>query len=291
MFPSMAGPWLSRRAELAAAVLCAAGCIGVPSPLAPAFSGSVGVPHHGVLTRGAALPDSGAGFKRLRNDGMRWAQERLVRAIERAAARVSLERPGTALVVGDLSAKSGGRIDRHRSHRTGRDADLLFFVLTPAGVAVENSGFPHFGADALAETERREQPFVRLDIERSWLLVKALVDDTDARVQRLFVARWVEALLVEHARARGEDDELVWRAAQVLRQPSDSFPHDDHLHVRIACSFEEQLAGCVDNGPRWSWQGRAESVHVPDAEILSALLEDSPATDASAESAIGEKRP
>ena len=54
-------------------------------------------------------------------------------------------------MIGDLSGPSGGKIPGHRSHRSGRDADLLYFALTPAGEAVESPGFVRYGADGLAE--------------------------------------------------------------------------------------------------------------------------------------------
>jgi penicillin-insensitive murein endopeptidase len=270
------------RLVIGTALLTLVGCVGVPSPLAPGLSGSVGLPHHGVLAGGSKLPQSGPGFRRLRKDGVRWAHSRLVEAVQRAAARVAELRPGPKLVIGDLSAEGGGQIPRHRSHRSGRDADLLFYVMTPAGRSIDNSGFPRFGADLLAKTDRAEQRFVRLDVERNWLLVRELVSDPDARVQWLFVAHWIEALLIEHARALGEDDELVWRAEQVLRQPGDSFPHDDHLHLRIACSPEDEAAGCFENGPRWPWLERPSAVQLSDAELLAALFDDA-ANDTGAE--------
>ena len=38
-----------------------------------------------------------------------------------------------------------------------------------------------------------------------------------------------------------------------MLQPQDSLPHDDHLHLRIACSPEEIQAGCSGGGPYWEW--------------------------------------
>ena len=32
-------------------------------------------------------------------------------------------------------------------------------------------------------------------------------------------------------------------------QPGDSLPHDDHFHLRVACSPEEAQAGCSGGGP------------------------------------------
>jgi len=251
-------------------------CFGSPTPLAPSIKGSVGVPHQGVLSGGTALPQKGPGYERLRTDAIRWGNPRLVAALKRAAARVAQQRPGGApLMIGDLSAKRGGQIPKHRSHRNGRDADLLFYVLSPDGRPLPNPEFLRFGRDGLGRSIRNRRVFVRLDTERNWLLVKALVNDEQAQVQWLFMARWLEALLIEYARARGEDDELLWRAANLMHQPGDSFPHDDHIHMRIACAPQEAVEGCLRGGYRWPWlpplpQPPKES----DDALLAALFAD-----------------
>jgi penicillin-insensitive murein endopeptidase len=245
----------------------------MPTPLAPNIHGSVGLPHEGVLTNGVALPAEGDGYKRLRKDAIRWGNPRLVAAIERAAGAVSQARPhGPPLIVGDLSAQRGGEIPNHRSHRTGRDADLLLFVLAPNGIPVESPGFVRVGRDALAEAESGR--YVRLDLERNWLLVKALASDQETSAQWLFVARWVETQLIEYALARGEEDAVVARAAMLLRQPGDSFPHDDHLHLRIGCRADEEVAGCAGGGNRWPWLEPSHRLAVSDEELLLALLEE-----------------
>jgi len=249
-------------------------CFGTPTPLAPAIGGSVGQPHRGVLTNARSLPGDGTGYVLYRRDGTNWATPRVVAALERAAMAVEQQRPGgSALVVADLAAKHGGKISRHRSHRTGRDADLLFFVLTPDGRSVENPAFLHFGRDGLA-FHPPDRMYLRIDIERTWLLVKALVEDEEANVQYLFVADWLEAMLTDYALARGDSNELVWRAATVLRQPSDSSTHDDHIHFRSACTPAEEVAGCRGGGPRRSWHQPVPELTLSDDELLGALLED-----------------
>src|SRR5690242_1971990 len=103
-----------------------AGCIGAPSPLAPGVRGSVGVPHRGCLTGGESLANKGEGFERFRKHEVRWGNPRLVSAIRSAASAVAKARPGGApLLVGDLSHEHGGEAEGHRSHRNGRDADLI----------------------------------------------------------------------------------------------------------------------------------------------------------------------
>lgn len=256
------------------ALLVLTGCVPSPTPLAPGLGGSVGLPHHGVLTEAVPLPASGPGFRRLRDGPVRWGNPRLVSAVERAAAQVARLRPGGAdLVVADLSGRHGGRIPRHRSHRTGRDVDLLFYVRTADGRSVENPGFLHFGPDGIAHAERHVPRFVRLDLGRQWLLIRTLLTDPEAHVQWLFVARPLEALLIEYATALGEPLDLIWRAQLVLHQPSDSASHDDHIHMRIACTPAEAVGGCT-GGPRWPWLPRLPTAPPDgDAELVAALLE------------------
>jgi len=232
--------------------LLTAGCLGSPTPLAPHLRGSIGLPHRGTLTDAAALPDRGDGFTRFRKDAVKWGMPRLVRTIERAARTVREAHPGTPpLVVGDLSMRHGGQTDRHRSHRTGRDVDLVFYALTPDGRPVQAPGFTRYGADALGKPEKGTR-WLRFDVARQWTLVKALVLAPEANVQWIFIARWLEAMVAEWAIAKGEDPEVVWQAEVVMKQPGDAAPHDDHLHVRLACTPDEAVAGC-EGGPRWSW--------------------------------------
>ena len=238
----------------AGAALAVTGCVGTPSPLAPGFGGSVGLPHQGSLSGASSLADRGEGWVRFRKDDMRWGNPRLVATIEHAARTVRERAPGGApLLVGDLSARHGGQHERHRSHRTGRDVDFPFYVTTPDGRSAASPGFVKFGADGLGKPEGGK--WLRFDVERQWELVKALLEAPESHVQWIFCARWLEAMIVEWALARGEDPELVWHAEVVLKQPGDSAPHDDHFHVRLACTPEEAVAGC-DGGPRWAWMPR-----------------------------------
>ncbi|MEM6790652.1 MAG: penicillin-insensitive murein endopeptidase [Myxococcota bacterium] len=256
------------------------GCWSAPTVLSPRTHGSVGLPHHGVITDAAPLSPDDDTLVRFRNEGIHWGRPRLVATITAAAARVAAKRPGGApLVVADLSARRGGRIPRHRSHRSGRDADLLFFVLTPDGRSIRNPGFLHFGRDGLAPVSRSRRTFVRLDVDRTWQLVKALVEDRDASLQWLFVARWLRQMLLDHAYARGEPVETMYRASKLLHQPSDSFAHDDHIHVRLACTDHDAVGGCR-GGPQWPWLTAAAVDPAPspldDVALLRALVRPDP---------------
>lgn len=229
------------------------GCFGSTTPLAPGVAGSVGLPNHGVLTDPAELPRRGRGFARYRPFGSRnFGTPTLVKTIERAASGVEEHAPGGAeLLVGDLSAEHGGRISGHASHRSGRDVDLLYYFETLAGVSVDAPGFIHVGADGLARTPKGQ--YLRLDVRREWLLIRALLTDPEADILWIFASRDVEAFVTDYALSIGEPAALVSRAIRVLHEPRDSANHDDHLHVRIACTPSERVTGCESGGPNWPW--------------------------------------
>jgi penicillin-insensitive murein endopeptidase len=232
----------------------ASGCVGVPTPLAPGLGGAVGVPHLGVQTEAVELPVSGKGFTRFRPKSDRYfGHPRLVAGLQRVSATLDERFPSSApLVIGDLSARHGGKISGHNSHRTGRDVDLLLFYKTPAGATVRAPGFIHVESDGLALVSGTSD-YLRFDVEKTWELVKLMVDDQELRVQFIFASRVLESLLVDYALARGEPLDRVYRAQAVLLEPGDSLNHDDHFHVRIACSPEDEVAGCSGGGPIWEW--------------------------------------
>ena len=238
--------------SLVGLLLVTTACTRAPSPLDPALCGSIGLPHRGVLTEAIEIPSEGVGYHFLRNDDRHFGLPRFASALTRAAARVDQERPGSRLVIGDLSVARGGRLLPHFSHRTGRDADLLLYATTLEGAPVDSPGFLHYGPDGLAWDDEHQR-FLRFDVEREWILVKALLEDPEARIQWMFSNHAIEALLVEWARARGEPTELVWRAEVVLLEPHPGGDHDDHIHVRCACSEEDVAHGCEPSGPERPW--------------------------------------
>jgi penicillin-insensitive murein endopeptidase len=242
--------------------------------LTPAWQGSIGTPNRGVLTAGAEVPKDAPGLRWLRGNDRHWGLPRFTNAIARAAARVASERPGARLTVGDLSTPAGGGpLSPHFSHRSGMDADLLFYVTTLGGTPVDSPGFVHVGADGLAEDEAHGR-FLRFDVEREWLLVEALLEDPQARIQWIFVSEVVEAMLLEWAIARDAPPEIVSRAQHVMLQPNPGGVHDDHIHVRTACSPEEQVAGCEPIGPQRPWLAYTlPPLEDSDGDLVVALLQ------------------
>ncbi len=266
---------VSGTAVLAGAL--ALGCLSTPSPLAPSFHGTVGAPNLGVQTDAVELPVAGPGFVRYRPLGAHhYGRPRLVAALTRIARELAAgDSLAPPLVIGDLSAKTGGKIDGHQSHRTGRDVDILYQYVTPAGARVAAPGFIRVEADGLARVPE-DGHILRLDIEHEWRLVKALVTAPEIGVQFLFASHNVEALLIDYAMARGEPLELVLHVQSVMWQPGDSLPHDDHIHLRIACSVEETVEGCTGGGPYWEWLPPLPAPVAFDEGKLALLVADDP---------------
>jgi penicillin-insensitive murein DD-endopeptidase len=256
------------------------GCTRTPSPLDPSRAGSIGLPYRGCLTAAVEVPEQGAGYRFLRPNDRHFSTPRFASAIERAAAKVNEARPGSTLVIGDMSVRHGGRLLPHLSHRSGHDADLILYATTLDGAPLDAPDFVHYGADGLGWDAKHDR-YIRFDVEREWLLVKALIEDPEARVEWMFANHVVEALLEEWAIARGEPSATLARAELVLLEPHPGGAHDDHIHVRTACSPEEEAEGCETGGPLRPWLGatpRSASAPEPEAkpesdeELIAMLL-------------------
>ncbi|MEZ4405461.1 MAG: penicillin-insensitive murein endopeptidase [Polyangiales bacterium] len=267
----------SLRVGLLAAAL-AAGHLGCAHllPGAASSGGSRGSPSSGWLSQGARLPERGYGFSVYRTEsetGHLWGTARVVAMVRRAARAMMRDGSTVPLRVGDLSAPRGGRVERHHSHRNGRDVDLLFFAKDAAtDLPVLTPGFVRYTAAGLSVG--RATP-MRFDTARNWKLVEVLLRDPDVAVIRIFCAAWIRRMLLDHARSVGAPAPLVERAERVLAQPGDSAPHDDHFHVRVACTPAERTLGCLDGGPLWSWLEKDwekdDALPSDDESILAAM--------------------
>jgi penicillin-insensitive murein endopeptidase len=265
------------------------GCVG-----AFAFDGtsvSVGWHANGTLRRPAILPRQGDGYviphpwaARQSNYG----SDELVGLIARASRVVTEAYPGSQAAVGDLSRRNGGGSVEHKSHQSGRDVDIFYYAVNgtgrpePPGNAMihfdRNGRAARWSPPQGAGVPRTPLPDARFDVRRNWRFIRALLRDPEVEVQWIFVQRDLAARLVQQGLVEGDDPELVARASQIIRQPSDAEPHDDHMHVRIYCDPSDRALGCADHGPvRWwkrGWKymeppfGRA-----PTVDTSSALLQ------------------
>jgi len=207
---------------------------------------------------------------------MHYGTEALVKSIQHAASEVQRQRPGPPLRVGDLSGINGGKIPNHQSHRSGRDVDLVFYATSLGGAMVPSQGWTRYGADGIGVAHESEhgRVFLRMDVERNWLLVKELLLSPYSQVMWLFVSNPLKALLAEYALARGEDPFVVWQAENVMHQPKNAMPHDDHFHLRIMCPEGSTLHGCEEGGPIWPWLSPAPVLDWPEGSVdIAAFVE------------------
>lgn len=255
--PSAPGPDMPRprpplpfaTALLAILATAAAGCFAVTRAPDDAVGVSAGWVNSGWIEQGVRI--EGPHLARsARREGQAYGSSALSGLLQRAAATVARDHPGSMIQLGDASRSSGGWIHGHRSHRSGRDVDILFFAAAPSGRPIASPGLVRYDRHGVGLWD---DTVYRFDAARNWALVKALLEDDRARVQWIFVSRGLKALLLEHALLRGEDPALVAAAAHVLHQPGDSGLHDDHFHVRIFCSSEERALACRDHPPVWIW--------------------------------------
>ena len=260
----------------AVGIMVIGSCVTEPLPAGQTIS--VGTVDQGYLHDAVRLADRGTGYQRLRpGEGARYGTVTLVGAIERAAREVADAFPGGyPLRVGDLSNPHGGQHPRHRTHRAGRDADLVFFARDAGGLAALAHGWLQFDRFGLAILRSR---VFRFDEARNWHLVRSLVMDERARVKWLFCSNQLKVRLLRYAARFERSPRAVARATWILHQPSDGQSHDDHFHLRVGCGATERSLGCREQAPHWPWLGdtaRKEGSSVraaaSDEQILLWLL-------------------
>jgi penicillin-insensitive murein DD-endopeptidase len=252
---------------VALALMAVGGCSG---PLGlDGSSVSLGTTGDGTVRRPVELPIDGDGYTvparwRLRHSN--FGTDELVGVVVRAARAVARALPGGTAAIGDLSRRAGGASVEHKSHQSGRDVDVFFYALDAGGRPVTpGEAMVRYGVEGQAvrwspahgfAPPTAPVPAYRFDAARNWAFVRALLLDEDVEVQWIFIQRALSALLLRAATLAGEDPALVARAAFILHEPTDSEPHDDHMHVRLYCEPSDRQLGCADRGPvRWWKKG------------------------------------
>src|SRR5260221_1221435 len=148
-----------------------------------------------------------------------------VEALETAFRAVHEQFPGSAPArLSHIELQDGGYLRPHRSHQSGRDADIGFFY--------KNDVTP-------APRVRREK---LIDPARNWALLKALITKTD--VQVILVDRGIQKVLRAWALSSGEDpgfvDGLFSGGRKALIQHARR--HRDHFHVRFYAARSQELS-------------------------------------------------
>jgi murein endopeptidase len=148
-----------------------------------------------------------------------WGTRETVESLGRAIRVVAESFQGTPrLQIGDMSKKKGGYFRPHRSHQSGRDADIGYYYKPDTG-----------GWYVKADEEN-------LDVARTWALVKALI--APGNVEYVFIDRGVQNLLKNHAMKTEPGTEWlddVFEKPGKKGQPviRHTWGHRTHMHVRF----------------------------------------------------------
>lgn len=217
----------------------------------PSASVSSGFPWDGRLVRAVRLRMSAAlrPVAQYARSGNFYGTYELVSMLERTAQVIAARWPQSPMSVGELSGPYGGKLNGHRSHRSGRDVDIAFFMHDAEGRASRMHGFITFNSHGSALRTRRKLYF---DDAKNWAMVAAMLRDPEARVQYMFVAKRIRARLLTEGRRQGESDEFLRAAAAVMVQPKRGHKHGNHFHVRIYCARDDR-PHCQDRAPYWPW--------------------------------------
>lgn len=193
-------------------------------PKAPqSLSESKGSPSSGELVHGHRLPP-GVGYA-IRDADRSYATDETVRGLVAAFEHLQKGDPhAPRLWVHDLSLRHGGPMNEHRSHQSGRDADVAY---PQKSCARGTCDFHRIGAD-------------EIDPRHAFELLRYLLERD--QLEAVFVDYRLQAPLYRYAREHGATAEELQSWFQyphgrdyplgVIRH----FPkHDDHMHLRFAC--------------------------------------------------------
>lgn len=192
------------------------------------ISESRGRPQSGWLNNGSRLPRRGTGYRHIGKHP--YGTDECVIYLQYAAWVVNAMYPGTApVVIGDLSREGGGHLPPHRSHQSGRDADVGLY---------QTNNVPVRGFKTLTGDD--------LDLEKTWIFIEALI--RTGRVKYIFLDRTIQERLHSYAlNYAGWPEESLYR---LFQHPSGSKraiirhvrSHKNHIHVRFKCSRDD--SGC-----------------------------------------------
>ena len=194
----------------------------------PSFSQSVGATNNGELVEGERLQPHPA--YEIRNRRLAWGTQETVEWLRDGFDAVSRRHPNAPRVrVHDLSDRDGGRLAGHRSHQSGRDADIAFFQRRCGG---EPCGF------------RRITPGYLIAAPQWTLFEHWLTRD---QVEFIFMDYDLQEPLYREARRRGATRAQLrqWfqypRGADVPVGRIRHYPrHADHAHVRFVCHRSDE---------------------------------------------------
>ncbi|MGH8509012.1 MAG: penicillin-insensitive murein endopeptidase [Gammaproteobacteria bacterium] len=186
----------------------------------------------GCLAGAEELPLAGTGFQRMHPGRRRgFGHPALVRVLETLSRRVHKATDGV-LLIGDLSQPRGGPMPSgHRSHQTGIDADIWYWM-------------PAFARERALSTREQETltapSFVPVRSDLPWQVLK-FAAETDA-VDRIFVHAAIKRQLCQLSMRIRSPEDFLW-----LQKIRPWWGHHDHFHLRLKCPADSP--NCIPQVP------------------------------------------
>ena len=189
-------------------------------------SESIGRANEGRLVNGEMLPEHRA-FN-IRDEDRAWGTNETVSAILDAFDHMMRRHPDAPiLMVHDLSDEDGGSLRGHRSHQSGRDADI---------------GYYHDGCGDICPYEEFDED--EIDHELNWTLLSYWIDND--LIEYVFIDYDYQEELYEWLQEQGESERNLnqWfqyphgrdAARGLIRHERN---HEDHMHVRFGCPGDD----------------------------------------------------
>lgn len=183
----------------------------------PLRSRSLGHPHSGRILRGIQMPSNDTLYT-LRDPERSYVSSHTAMVLQNALARFRLISGYRGMVlIKDTSRKGGGPLYPHKSHQSGRDADIQLLLR-------ENTTDYHAN---------------NVDWAANWSLLHSMMQSN--RIRYIFLSWPQQRLLYRAAKRAGMTDEALEPLLEFPKRgrPAiirDEHGHDTHFHVRVDCA-------------------------------------------------------
>lgn len=203
---------------------------------------SVGRANAGALVNGVQMP-KGERWQ-LIDPNSAWGTRETIDDLTRSINKVCDQFPSVhPMLIGHISGKHGGYLSPHKSHQSGRDADVSYYYRTAS---------PRWFTFATADN---------LDLEKTLAFIKAAL--ATSSIEMIFIDASIQRLLVDHALKHGEDEAWLDRNFQVRAKNPRAVirhikGHATHIHLRFFNPLAQEL-------------GRRAHVHLASSATMPAF--------------------
>lgn len=197
---------------------------------ATARAESIGSPCDGRLEGGLRLAETDGELLVVSDPSRTYGTRELVEALQHAGEEAA-SYSEKAFVVNNLSLERGGDMPGHAGHESGREVD----VTLPSFGA--RSAYEHFGPNG------RSRSGAVFDAQ---LLARFLLAmHRKAPISEMVLSAPLARKVAEEIRLQAAVPSEAWLASKFRAPRPGERPHDNHVHVRIACPRADLR--CVDS--------------------------------------------